>query len=119
MNSQPLVVGSGWIFFLEMDLAALYQISRANKGIIYLHKLTLSAYRRRNFVFVAGDFANNTVEWQRFVIKVSRRLLAKCGAMLHLLTYPDPLLGFQVFKLWEPGFILPRARFCVVRFMIK
>ena len=32
MQSQTLVVGSGRIFFLVMDLAALCQISRLNKN---------------------------------------------------------------------------------------
>lgn len=34
MQPQPLVVGSGPIFFLVMDLAALCQISRLNKNSV-------------------------------------------------------------------------------------
>ena len=80
--------------------------------------LTIWECRSRSFLSVAGDFPHNTVEWQRFIMKVRLRLLAKCSAMFHLLTNPDPLLGFHVFKLREPGFILSRAKFCVVNLVI-
>lgn len=63
---------------------------------------------------MASGFAINTVLWQRPFVKVDLRFFAKYAAMLPLLIYPDPLLGSQVFKIWEPGFILPGAEVCVV-----
>jgi hypothetical protein len=108
MQSQPLVVGSGRIFFLETDLAPLWSNQQtAQEFCVCL--LTIRGYGGMRFVFVAGDFANNAVGWQRSAMKVGLRFLAKRGATLHLLINPDPLLGFHVLKVWKPEFVLPRA----------
>jgi hypothetical protein len=88
---------------------SLVKFALADCSRICVRLLTIQEYGGMNFVLVAGDFANNAVGWKRSVMKVGLRLLAKCGATLHLLINPDPLLGFYILKVWKPGFVLSRA----------